>query len=182
MEYPRRTHKTDQFGSMKGCSTIMALIEMFDSWSKASDNPSTQIRILFLDYRKAFDLIDHNILMAKLMSYGLSLVLLCWVHAFLADRKQRIKVSQVTSKWVTLNGGVPHGTKLESLLFITQINDLEVDIPIVKYVDDSAASEILKQPTKAELKKGMLPPVSNMQAVADDVSKSTKENNMEVNP
>ncbi len=84
--------------------------------------------------------------------------------------------------WVTLNGGVPQGTKLESLLFIAQINDLEVDIPIVKYVDDSTASEILKQPTKAELKKLMLPPVSNMQAVVDDISKWTKESNMEVNP
>ncbi len=59
---------------------------------------------------------------------------------------------------------------------------LTTDIPIVKYVDDSTASEILKQPSKAELKKGMLPPISNMQAVADDVSKWTKENNMEVNP
>ncbi len=49
-------------------------------------------------------------------------------------------------------------------------------------MDDSTASEIHKQPTKAELKKGMLPPVSNMQTVADDVSKWTKENNMEVNP
>ncbi len=129
-----------------------------------------------LDYRKALHLIDHNILMTKLMSYGVPLVLLCWAHAFLADRKkQRIKVCQVTSKWVTLKGGVPQGTKLRSLLFITQINDLEVDIPIVKYVDDSTAPELLKQPTKAELKKGMLPPVSNMQAVvADDVSQWTK--------
>ncbi len=77
---------------------------------------------------------------------------------------------------------MPQGTKLRSLLFITQKNDLEVDIPRIKYVEDSTASEILKQPTKAELKKGMLSPVSNMQAVADDVSKWTKDNNMEVNP
>ncbi len=67
-------------------------------------------------------------------------------------------------------------------LFITQINDLEVDIPIDKYVDNSTASETLKQPTKTELKKGMLPPISNMQAVTDDVSKWTKENNVKVNP
>ncbi len=161
---------------------LLTWILWFDSWSKASDNASTQIRILLLDYRKAFDIIDHNILMTKLMSYGVPLVLLCWVHDFLADRIQRIMVGQVTSKWVTLNGGVPQGTKLGSLLFITKINDHEIDITIVKYVDDSTASEILKQPPKAELKKGMLPPVSNMQAVADNVSKWTKENYMEVNP
>ncbi len=104
---------------MKGCSTTMALTEMFDSWSKANDNASTQIRILLLDYRKAFDLIDHNILMAKLMSYGVPLVLLHSVHAIPAGRKQRIKVGQVTSNWVSLNEGVSQGTKLGSLLFIT---------------------------------------------------------------
>jgi hypothetical protein len=174
--------KSDQYGNIKGCSTTMALIEMFDSWAKASDTASTQIRILLLDYRKAFDLIDHNILMAKLMSYNVPPVLLRWIHAFLSNRKQRIKVGQVASEWVTLNGGVPQGTKLASLLFITQINDLEVEVPIIKYVDDSTASEILKQPTKAEKKKGVLPPISRMQSVADDVSKWTKENNMEVNP
>ncbi len=90
----------------------MALIEMFDSWLKASDNASTQIRILLLDYRKAFDLIDHNILVAKLVSYCIQLMLSCWGHAFLDFRKQRIKVGQITSKWVTLNGDVPQETKL----------------------------------------------------------------------
>ncbi len=67
---------TDQYGSTKGCSTTVAPIEMFDSWLKASDNASTQIRIILLDYRKAFDLIDHNIRMAKLMSYVVPLLLL----------------------------------------------------------------------------------------------------------
>ncbi len=160
----------------------MAIIEMFDSLSKATDNASTQLKILLLDFRKAFDLIDHNIQMAKLMSYDVPSVLLHWVHAFLADRNERTKVGQVTSNWVTPNGGVPQGAKFGFLLFITYTHDLEVDIPIVKYVDNFTASEILKQPTKTELKKGMLTPVSNMQAVADDVSKWTKDNNMEVNP
>ncbi len=96
-------------GSMKGCSTTIALIEMFDSWSKTSDNASIQIIILLLDYRKAFDHIDHNILMAKLMSYGVLLVLLRWVHAFLADIKQRIKgwssyVKVGNSKWRCVTG------------------------------------------------------------------------------
>ncbi len=104
--------KTDQNGSKKGCSTTMALIEMFDSCLKASDNTSIKIRKLLLDYRKAFDFIDHNTLMAKLVSYGIPLVLLCCGHAFLAFRKQRIKVGQITSKWVTLNCNVPQETKL----------------------------------------------------------------------
>ncbi len=49
-------------------------------------------------------------------------------------------------------------------------------------MDNTTASDIVKHPTKADLKKGMLPPVSNMRAVADYVLKWSKENNMEVNP
>ena len=57
--------RKNQFGNVKKSSTTMALIELFDAWSKASDTPSTQIRILLIDFSKAFDLIDHNILLAK---------------------------------------------------------------------------------------------------------------------
>ncbi len=146
----------------------MALIEMFDMWAKASNTATTQIRVLLLDYRKASDLIDHNILLAKLMSYDVQPVLLHWIYSFLSERKQRIKVGQIMSEWVTLNGGVPQGTKLGCLLFIAQIND-------------STASEVLNQPTKAQIKKGIMPPQSIMQKVADDVSSWTKSNNMQAN-
>ena len=69
----------------------MALIELFDAWAKASDMPGAQIRVLLLNFRKAFDLIDHNILLAKLCSYGVPPVLLRLVHAFLLNRQQRTK-------------------------------------------------------------------------------------------
>ncbi len=83
------------------------------------------------------------------------------------------------SEWVTLNGGVPKGTKLGCLLFITQINDLQSVVPIVKFVGDSTISEVINQPTKAQIKKGILPPQSIMQKVADDVSRCTNSNNMQ---
>ncbi len=82
--------RSDQYGNIKGSSTTLALIELFDAWAKATDIRKTSVRILLLDYSKAFDLINHNIIMAKLMSLGVPDVLLRWVHAFLYPSKQYI--------------------------------------------------------------------------------------------
>jgi hypothetical protein len=120
----------------------MALIELFDAWAKASDVHGAQICVLLLDFRKAFDLIDHNILMAKLCSYGVPTVLLRWVHAFLLERSHRVKIGQTVSEWCHIHGGVPQGTKLGPLLFITMINDMELTLPDVKYVDDTTMHEV----------------------------------------
>ncbi len=86
------------------------------------------------------------------------------------------------SEWVTLNGGVPQGTKLGCLFFITQISDLQSVVPIVKFVDDSTASEVINQPTKAQIKKGIMPPQNIMQNIVADVSSWTRSNNMQANP
>ncbi len=71
---------------------------------------------------------------------------------------------------------------MRCLLFITQINDLQSIVPTVTFVDDSTASEVINQPTKAQIKKGIMPPQSIIQKVADDVSIWTKSNNMQANP
>ena len=173
--------KSDQYGNIRGSSTTMALIELFDAWASASDIQGTQIRILLIDFRKAFDLIDHNILLAKLCSYGVPTVLLRWVHSFLMNRKQRVKMGETMSDWSTTNGGVPQGTKLGPLLFITMINDMELQLPAVKYVDDSTMYEILYRPTRTQLKKGLLPPKSKFQEAATGVLNWTNTNNAALN-
>ena len=155
----------------------MALLELFDAWAKASDSGGTQIRILLLDFRKAFDLIDHNILLAKLTSYGVPAVLLRWIHAFLQDRKQCIKIGMnATSAWGKVHGGVPQGTKLGPLLFITMINDMELLLPAVKYVDDTTMYDIQRSPTAGKLQCDAL------QEAAIAVHKWTQANNMVLNP
>ena len=167
--------KADQFGNIKRSSTTMALIEMFDNWAKTTDKLQTMVRILMLDYSKAFDLIDHNIVLAKLMSMGVPNVLLRWVYAFLYERKQRVKVGNSLSSWSTLNGGVPQGTKLGPLLFIVMINDLEVSLPMVKYVDDTTVSESLDN-------KDVVPGnETEINEVARQVLKYSVENNMKLN-
>ena len=71
------------------------------------------IRVVLFDFRKAFDLIDHNILVRKLSDYDIPNHILFWIADFLLDRRQRVKMAQdFFSEWRYVPAGVPQGTKL----------------------------------------------------------------------
>jgi hypothetical protein len=106
------------------------------------DGPGKVARVLLLDYRKAFDLVDHTILLSKLANSGLPNFMIKWVTSFLNQRKQRVKISNVTSSWSTINAGVPQGTLLGPTTFLLQINDLQTEANTCKYVDDTTIWEV----------------------------------------
>ena len=87
-----------------------ALVEMTHKWYEATDTLNTYVRIVLLDFRKAFDLINHNILLEKLQAFGISAPILRWMAAFLLDRTQRVKIGNNYSHTGHPNGGVPQGT------------------------------------------------------------------------
>ena len=103
----------NQYGSVPKSSTVHALISMLHNWYKDTDGNGSTMRVMLFDFKKAFDLIDHAILMAKLGDYELPPWVLDWIADFLTDRKQRVKLAHdCHSDWGSVRAGVPQETKL----------------------------------------------------------------------
>ena len=75
-------------------------ISMLHTWNKDTDGNGSTTRVMTFDFRKAFDLIDHNILSEKLTKYNIPRSVMVWIFDFLTDREQRVKLSQdCHSEW-----------------------------------------------------------------------------------
>ena len=76
----------NQFGFVPGSSTTFALISMFHHLLNACDNPNADVRTVVLDFKKAFDFVDHNLLIAKLCSLSVKPTVVNWIIEILRDR------------------------------------------------------------------------------------------------
>ena len=83
---------------------------MTHSWYEATDILNTCVRVVMLDFSKAFDLINHHILLEKLTNSGLPVHIVRWIGAFLLDRSQKVMIGSNCSRSGSPNGGVPQGT------------------------------------------------------------------------
>jgi len=127
-----------QFGSLKGRSTVHALVSLVDSLSKGTDKPSTICTLVATDFSKAFDRVHHHTVIVKLLKMGLRPELVLWVANFISDRKQCVRYRGSLSEWERLTCGVAQGTLLGPILFLALIDDAasETTSPVWKYVDD----------------------------------------------
>ena len=111
-----------QFGFRKNRSTEQSIIEITECLKKSIDNNLFTCGI-FLDFAKAFDTVNHQILLTKLKKYGVRGIPLQWFSSYLIDRKQYVQL-EVKSSIKTIQCGIPQGSSLGPLLFLIYINDI----------------------------------------------------------
>jgi len=128
-----------QFGFRRNHSTSLALIDVIDEIYQHLDKHDKVIGI-FLDLKKAFDTIDHSILLHKLYQLGIRGTVHDWFKNYLHNRNQYVCVNGVHSEINNVSCGVPQGSVLGPLLFLLYVNDIGNSVPDVSiklYADDT---------------------------------------------
>ena len=127
-------------GFRKGHGTQNALLNMIENWKNQIDN-NNKIGAIIMDLSKAFDTLNHELIIAKLYAYGFEENAVVFLHSYLSSRHQRTKINNSFSEWSCLLCGVPQGSILGPRLFNIYLNDMFLfiseDSNLCNYADDN---------------------------------------------
>ena len=150
---------SNQFGFLRGRSTVTQLLSTFNDWAK-SRNFSIPTDVIFHDLAKALDSVPHERLLLKLKSNGIDDSLLDWLRHFLVGQKQRVVVRGSGSDWSRVTSGTPQGTILGPLLFLLYIN----------YITECISSTVKLYADDTKIYREISDPIIDCQLLQDDLN------------
>lgn len=137
---------SQQYGFRPNHSTELAALELMDKNIQAMGKGQTPINI-YLDLSKAFDSLEHRVLLTKLKFYGLQSKSLALIESYLSGRTQYVQIDGTKSKSCPINYGIPQGSVIGPLLFNLFINDIALiksRFDLIMYADDTTLTANLE--------------------------------------
>ena len=145
--------KTSQHGFQRAQSCTSQLLEYINDITLSLDQ-GLCVDVIYLDFSKAFDKVNHQLLLHKLRQRNVPVQLVAWIASFLCNRRQRVVLGMASSDWLPVASGVPQGSVLGPLLFNIYVDDiddeLQAGVKARKFADDTKLSIIYKPELSAE--------------------------------
>ena len=162
-----------QHGFRQSRSCLSQLLDQFEKVLRRLEE-NENVDVIYLDFAKAFDKVDYNVLLDKLIMMGIEGKILKWITSFLRDRTQQVMVNGFLSDPAKVISGVPQGSVLGPLLFLVMISDIDRDVLhsfLSSFADDTRIGRSIKSVEDAlELQKDL-----------DRIYQWAKDNNMDFN-